>query len=247
VSGGHRHLGDLALITAAAMTVAALFILSYRADRPCIGAAASCYRIDPLSGNLKQRWRVSEDLSATQVKFNRIGADAADLEIHGADSSRSETDSGVSYTSGLFSPGWYEFTTELRTNGRVAKGGGARVELSSDRWRFVSRGQRFGQGDWRRIAIYFRPADYNPMVEISCRFVGVSPHSTASALLRNMRLVKIAGMPPRGKPRFNMEKKEEARFRTRRGRSRGSGGFGGVALIAVLLGSSAGVCWRLLG
>jgi hypothetical protein len=95
---------------------------------------------------------------------------------------------------------------------------GIQIELYSDNWRFASKGQHSESGDWRRIEIYFRPADYNPMVEVSCRFLGTPGTSPVVASLRNMRNVRLQGPPPANKARFDMQKKQQQRLKLRHGR-----------------------------
>ena len=52
------------------------------------------------------------------------------------------------------------------------------------------------EGAWQKIDVYLRPADSYPGAEISCRFWGARRRSTGRALFRDMRFVKIAGVPP---------------------------------------------------
>jgi hypothetical protein len=245
VSGHRRRAIDTALMVAIAMSVAAFALWSYRTYRPCAGEAASCAQIDPLSGDPAARWSVYGALSADQVTFARAGADSVEVKIHSADRAWVTTDSGVSNTSGLYAPGWYEFTAELSSNGGDADDQGVQIELYSDNWRFASKGQHFQPGNWRRIDIYFRPADYNPVVEISCRFLGAPADTPAVAMMRNMRIVRLAGAAPLKRARFDMQQKRETRFKPQRGKRRRWGLLSLIATV-VALGAVIGGCWRLL-
>ncbi|MGB8364357.1 MAG: hypothetical protein WCE20_07485 [Rhizomicrobium sp.] len=122
-----RKVLERALVAAAAMTVVIICGLSYLADRPYCATAASSREIDLLAGDLAGRWSVYGGLSAAQVSINRLNDGSVEVKIHADNPSWSTVNSGVSYTAGLFSPGWYEFTGEFQAKVNDSEGIGAQL------------------------------------------------------------------------------------------------------------------------
>src|SRR5208282_604434 len=167
---GSRNAFGQALVVAAAMTVVIICGLSYLADRPCCGTAASSGEIDLLAGNLTSHWSVYGALSAAQVSFNRLNDGSVEVKIHADNPSWSTVNSGVSYTAGLFFPGWYEFTAEFQADANDSEGIGAQLTVHSSRWRFVAKGHPRRKGRGKKMDVYFRPSYSDPAAEITCRF-----------------------------------------------------------------------------
>lgn len=252
---GSRNPFDQALIAAAAIAAVIICGLSYLADRSCCGKAASSGEIDLLAGNLTGHWSVYGALSAAQVSFNRIDDGSVEVRIRADDPSWSTANSGVSYTAGLFLPGWYEFTGEFKADVNDSQGIGAQLEVHSSHWRFVTKAHSRRKGRGEKINVYFRPSYSDPAAEISCRFWGETGDSAGRALFRNMRIVRIAGAPPPRAPHFDLAAQEEARlgksWHPRRGsillgRRTRPGRFLGAAVTVLLLGMIIGIFWRLL-
>ncbi len=233
----HRNLLDLSFILSAVVMVVIVCVLSYRSDLAYREALSPNGEVDLLKGNLNDHWAVFGSLSATQVRFNQKG-ETAEIEIRADSPSWSEVSSGVSYTIGLFYPGWYEFTAEFRGEENDFLGVGSQLEVRSDRWNFTTKAGPRG-GSWRKVDIYFRPADSDPSAEISCRFWGDAANRTERAFLRNMRVARIDGAPPPMAAQFDLQKKEEARLG--RPRHRRNGSFRSVWMTLLLLGACVGV------
>ncbi|MGD1029124.1 hypothetical protein [Candidatus Binatus soli] len=252
---GSRNAFEQALIVAAAMTAAIICGLSYLADRPWSGKAASSSEIDLLAGNLTGQWSVYGALSATQVSFNRISDGSVEVKIHADDPSWSTVDSGVSYTAGLFFPGWYEFTGEFQAEVDNSEGIGAQLEVHSSRWRFITKAHSRRKGRGEKINVYFRPAYSDPAAKISCQFWGGTGDSAGKAVFRNMRIVRIAGAPPAKAFYVDLAVQEEARlgksWRPHKGRNALGwwmrlDRFRGAGVAVLLLGMIVGISWRLL-
>lgn len=248
---GSRKALDLGLIAAAAITAMIICGLSYLADRPGRGPAASSGEIDLLAGNLTSHWSVYGALSADEVSFNRIDDGSVEVKIHADDPSWSTVNSGVSYTAGLPLPGWYQFTAEFLADVNDSEGIGAQLEVHSSRWRFIAKAHSRRNGRAQKINIYFRPSYSDPAVEISCRFWGETGDSAGKALFRNMRIVPIAGAPPPKALDFDLAQQEETRLgrpwrRILIGGGPRLGRFRGVAVTFLLLGMIVGISWWLL-
>ena len=252
---GSRNLFGQPLIAAAAIAAAIICGLSYHADRSCCGKAASSGEIDPLAGNLTDHWSVYGALSAAQVSFNRIDDGSVEVRIRADDPSWSTANSGVSYTAGLFVPGWYQFTGEFKADVNDSQGIGAQLEVHSSHWRLITKARSRRKGRGEKINFYLRPSYSDPAAQISCRFWGATGDSAGKAVFRNMRIVRIAGEPPPKAPHFDLAKQEEARlgrsWRPREGnillgRRMRPGRFRGAAVIVLLLGMIVAISWRLL-
>ncbi len=250
-----RNLFDPALIAAAAIAAAVICGLSYLADRSCSGKAASSGEIDLLAGNLTDHWSVHGALSAAQVRFNRIDDGSVEVRIRADDPSWSTSNSGVSYTAGLFLPGWYQFTGEFKADVNESEGIGAQFELHSSRWRLLAMARSRRKGRGQKVNVYFRPSYSDPAVEISCRFWGATGDSAGKAVFRNMRIVRIAGEPPPTAPHFDLAEQEEARLarsghpreaKILLGRRTRLGRFRGAAVTVLLLGMIVAISWWLL-
>ena len=304
----------LMMIVGALIVLGSAGALSYREYRACVGRTNSCDEIDPLAGDPASQWSVYGGLSSDEVSITRSAPDSIELSIHPTDPAQLDTDWGLSYTAGLFEPGWYEFTAELESSdgnqaapnnqgapedqGGPANPGagenegapenqgveenqgapnnpgagdhegvpdnpgagdnqdapedqsvqdlhGIQIELYSDNWRFASKGQHSNSGDWRRIETYFRPADYNPVLAISCRFLGKPGKPPIVASLRNMRIVRLEGPPPANRAHFDIQKKQQQRLRVRFGRRRKSSPLS-MPLVVIVPSIVALACWRQL-
>ncbi len=252
---GNRNPFERALIAAAALTAATICGLSYLADRSCCGKAASSSEIDLLAGNLTDHWSVYGALSAAQVSFNRLDDGSVEVRIRTDDPSWSTANSGVSYTAGLFVPGWYEFTGEFKADVNDSQGIGAQLEVHSSRWRLITKSHSRRKGRGEKINVYFRPSYSDPVAEISCRFWGGNGDSAGKAVFRNMRIVRIAGAPPPKAPQFDLADQEEARLgrswlpregNILLGRRTQPGRFRGAVVTVLLLGMIVGISWCLL-
>jgi len=241
----HRHRRiELAGIAVAATTAAIICVFSYLTDQPCRQNLASSNQIDLLEGNLPDHWWVFGSLSAKEVNLKSAQDGVVEVDVLANSPSWSDVSSGVSYTAGLFAPGWYEFTGQFRADADAVAGYGGQIEVRSSRWSFVMKAESHQEDTWKNIDVYFRPADSDPVAEVSCRFWGNSSHRAGRAFLRNMRLVRLAGAPPPMGPQADLERKEEARL----GKPERPGGRSvvGAAVTLLFLGSLIGVCWRLL-
>lgn len=237
------RLGQRWAVVAAIITVAIVCGFSHRAARPSDGYSAQPDRIDPLGGDLKDQWFVYGDLSPSEVTLDPMGSESANLAFHPSTAAWSSSDSGVAYITGLSSPGWYEFTAELSSMRSAANDVGVQIDLSSDKWRFSAKSRPSDGANWRTIDIYFRPADYDPMLEISFRFLGGPMDHIVTISLRNMRILKVAGSPPPHKARFDMQEKEQALWKPVVKQTSGPAGST-VILTVVVLVAAAAACWR---
>ena len=208
-----------------------------------------------MTGNLTDHWAVFGALSASEVSFKQVSANVVAVEVRAKIPAWSDVSSGVTYSIGLFDPGWYEFTGEFQPETTGSEGLGTQLEVHSGRWRFLVKADPNEHSGWKKMDVYFRPSDSDPGAEIACRFWAPGGVRTGRVFFRNVRMVKIAGAPPQKSVRFDLEKKEEARLgkpgqprkgRIPLGRWTRLGRFRGAAVTVLFLSMIVGICWRLL-
>jgi len=207
-----RHWIEQGCIVAAVLTAMLVCALSYILDRSRRVELASNGQIDLFQGNLNDRWSVFGALSAAEVRIKPADDGIVEVDILANTPSWSDESSGVSRTVGLFSPGWYEFVGEFQAKANDSEGTGAQFEIHSGRWRFIAKANSHPAGTWQKVDVYLRPADSYPGAEVSCRFWGASGDRTGRALFRDLRFVKIAGVPPPTAIEFDLQRKERARL-----------------------------------
>lgn len=238
------HRVEQGCVVAAIFIATLVCVLSYLLDRSHRVELASNGQIDLLKGNLNDRWSVFGALSASEVRIKQADDGIVEVDILANTPSWSDESSGVSRMVGLFSPGWYEFTGEFQAKANDSEGIGAQVEIHSGRWRFIAKADSHSESTWQKIDVYFRPADSYPGAEVSCRLWGANADRTGRALFRNMRFVKIAGVPPPTAIEFDLQRKERARL----------GGLGhlhnsslsSAAAAVLFLAIFVGICWWML-
>ena len=244
-----------ACIVIAILTAVIICVLSNLSDRSRRELASSS-PIDLLSGNPADHWAVFGALTTDDVRLKQTGDGVVQIDTLAKTPSSSDVSSGVSYTVGLFSPDWYEFSGEFQAEVDDSKGIGAQLEVHSGRWRFLVKARPRKEGSWEKVNVYFRPAYSDPGAEISCRFWGGAADQSGKVFLRNMRITRIDGDPPPTADQFDLEKTEEARLGTPERLRNGSVpprhkthlvGFHNLGIVLVLsLVMIVGVCWRLL-
>ncbi len=231
-------------IVAAVFTATLVCVLSYFFDRSHRVELAPGGQIDLLTGNLNDRWSVFGALSASEVHIKPADDGSVEVDILANTPSWSDESSGVSQKVGLFSRGWYEFVGEFQAKADDSEGIGAQLEIHSGRWRFIAKADSHSQGTWQKVDVYFRPADSYPGAEVFCRFWGSNADRTGRALFRNMRFVKIAGVPPATAIEFDLQRKERARLGGLAHLHNSSLGSAGAAVL--FLATFVGICWWML-
>jgi hypothetical protein len=231
-------------IVAAVFIATLVCVLSYLLDRSGRVELAPNGQIDLLTGKLNDRWSVFGALSASEVRIKQAGDGIVEVDILANTPSWSDESSGVSQQVGLFSRGWYEFVGEFQAKVNDSEGTGAQLELHSGHWRFIAKDDSHSHGTWQKIDVYLRPADSYPGAEVLCRFWGANGDRTGRALFRDMRFIKIAGVPPPTAIEFDLQRKERARLGGLAHLHNSS--LGSAAAAVLFLATFVGICWWML-
>lgn len=239
-----RNWVEQGCILAAILIATLVCVLSYLFDRSRRVELGPSGQIDLLTGNLNDRWSVFGALSASEVRIKPAEDGIVEVDILANTPSWSDESSGVSQKVGLFSRGWYEFVGEFQAKANDSEGIGAQLEVHSGHWRFIAKADPHSEGAWQKIDVYLRPADSYPGAEVSCRFWGASGDRTGRALFRDMRFVKIAGVPPPTAIEFDLQRKERARLGGLAHLHNSSLGSAGAAVL--FLATFVGICWWML-
>ena len=202
-----RNWVEQGCILAAILIATLVCVLSYLFDRSRRVELGPSGQIDLLTGNLNDRWSVFGALSASEVRIKPADDGIVEVDILANTPSWSDESSGVSQKVGLFSRGWYEFVGEFQAKANDSEGIGAQLEVHSGHWRFIAKADPHSESAWQKIDVYLRPADSYPGAEVSCRFWGANGDRTGRALFRDMRFVKIAGVPPPTAIEFDLQRK----------------------------------------
>ncbi len=211
-------------------------------DPPCADNDPSACRIDLLQGDLAERWSVFGGLAAARVHFKRNPDSTVEVEVDADSKSPSKFHSGIRYTAGLFSPGWYQFTADFQT-ASDNQPAGAQLEVESDRWRFIANAAPHTRSRWKHANVFFRPSDADPTATFSCRFWGAKGARSIRTTFKKMQIRKIAGDPPDSKTQFDLQQQEQVRLGGMRATGQGSTRSLAIALLVLL--ALAAVCWRL--
>ena len=239
-----RNWVEQGCILAAILIATLVFVLSYHFDRSRRVELGPSGQIDLLTGNLNDRWSVFGALSASEVRIKPAEDGIVEVDILANTPSWSDESSGVSQKVGLFSRGWYEFVGEFQAKANDSEGIGAQLEVHSGHWRFIAKADLHSEGAWQKIDVYLRPADSYPGAEVSCRFWGAGGDRTGRALFRDMRFVKIAGVPPPTAIEFDLQRKERARLGGLAHLHNSS--LGSAAAAVLFLATFVGICWWML-
>jgi hypothetical protein len=103
--------------------------------------------------------------------------------------------------------GWYRFSAEIRTE-NVPRGRlGATISVMDDG--IMSRDTR-GTTDWTPVEFYLRVGPHGADIDVALRLGGYGSLNTGRALFRNASVVRVAALPPRAYPAFDLEQIRKA-------------------------------------
>src|ERR1700732_1430536 len=89
-------------------------------------------------------------------------------------------------------PGWYHFTTSMRTEGVPTGNTGAYISILEDG---IVSDFLYGTNNWRELGFYLKVGEAGADVELACRVGGFASLNTGKAACRDFRGVKIDAPP----------------------------------------------------
>ena len=98
-------------------------------------------------------------------------------------------------------PGWYRFSTEVRTENIGTQQTGANISIMEDG--AMSPDIR-GTSDWQRISFYLDVGGNGADIELALRVGGFGSLNTGKAFFRNVVAEKIAAPPPDATPIYDL-------------------------------------------
>ena len=99
------------------------------------------------------------------------------------------------------SPGWYRFSTEVRTENVGAQQTGANISIMEDG--AMSPDIR-GTAGWQRISFYLQVGGNGADIELALRVGGFGSLNTGKAFFRNVTAEKLAAPPPDATPVYDL-------------------------------------------
>jgi len=104
----------------------------------------------------------------------------------------------------MLRPGTYQVTAEARVEDAMPREGGANIALSTfDGIQLISNHLQ-GTTDWHTLSFFLIEDRWGDTTELLCQ-LGVSGNpDTGRATFRNIKVVEVAGPPPRGAVRFDL-------------------------------------------
>ncbi len=99
------------------------------------------------------------------------------------------------------SPGWYRFSTEVRTENVGTKETGATISIMEDG--AMSPDVR-GTAGWQRVTFYLQVGGNGADIEVALRVGGFGSLNTGKAFFRDVQAEKIAAPPPGATPVYDL-------------------------------------------
>jgi len=193
-------------------------------------------RRELLPPNSPERWWAFGALSKSDFRFSESKPGAAEIEI----SNDVFSTVGLHYTVGLFYPGWYQLTGEVRVEGAEPAPATAQLTVATSHWNSAEALETNITADWKKIDVYFRPSPFDSEALVTCQLGGAG-----RAYFRNIHLANIRGAPPANARQTDLEKAPPG-LSNQHEPSRG-GDIWSVIITVLLAAALAGACWERLG
>jgi hypothetical protein len=187
------------------------------------------------AGNSPDHWRTEGWLQEPDVStynWNHTGPHA-ELSI----ASRKSNDARWMQSITL-EPGWYLFEAEVRTEDVPQNATGASISLLEDG---IMSEDVHGTNDWRRLSFNVKIGKHGADVDLALRLGGFSSLNTGRAFFRNVKGLRLSGLPSSGERQFDLE--------TIRQQSAGApiGRPWSLVAVFIMLGAIAWFGWRTFG